>query len=436
MFGQGLSLDQAPPFSAPFRFFITAPLFGMMAGLILLVGDSGLFGDTRMLSFVGVTHLMTLGIVTMVMMGAMQQMLPVIAGVRFEAPLRNARLIHMGMGAGTLLFAVGLLWISTPLLLAGVMIVMATILFFAGVVGMGLLRVENRSDSVRAFGYAVISLVVAVGFGAAVGFSFGGIGDHTGAAPLHINWIVFGWIMLLVIGVSFQVVPMFYVTDPYPSFCRKRGVSVIFGMLVLISAVSVLEIDSAWIVPGAHLVIVVLTAGYAAVTVRMLYRRKRAVRDANVLFWYFAMGSLFLGVIGWYIGNNIAGSEMLRTGASVLFGTGFVLSLLSAMLYKIVPFLVWFHLTNMGHFGVPTMRELIGEKRIKAHLYLHIAAVFGFTGGAVLTPSLYTAAGLFFFLANGLLFVNLYGAGRVYFRKSKETLPSMAFDMESLSKKD
>lgn len=38
MIGQAsLSLDQAPPISVPFRFFLTAPLFIFCAGLLLLI---------------------------------------------------------------------------------------------------------------------------------------------------------------------------------------------------------------------------------------------------------------------------------------------------------------------------------------------------------------------------------------------------------------
>ena len=33
MIGQGLSLDQAPPIHVPFRFFLTAPIFGMIAAV-------------------------------------------------------------------------------------------------------------------------------------------------------------------------------------------------------------------------------------------------------------------------------------------------------------------------------------------------------------------------------------------------------------------
>ena len=31
-----LSYDQSPPIAAPFRFFLTAPLFGVLAGLLLI----------------------------------------------------------------------------------------------------------------------------------------------------------------------------------------------------------------------------------------------------------------------------------------------------------------------------------------------------------------------------------------------------------------
>ena len=38
MMGPGLSYDDTPPFSAPIRFFLTAPLFGVAAGLTLIFG--------------------------------------------------------------------------------------------------------------------------------------------------------------------------------------------------------------------------------------------------------------------------------------------------------------------------------------------------------------------------------------------------------------
>jgi hypothetical protein len=173
-------------------------------------------------------------------------------------------------------------------------------------------------------------------------------------------------------------------------------------------------------------VVVLLVAGFGVVTIVRLKKRKRAVRDANVAFWYLAMSSLVAGSLLWF-GGNMAGSEGVRLGASVLLGIGFVLSLISAMLYKIVPFLIWFHLTSQGHFGVPTMRELIGDLRVRLHLYLHVATLLLFLGGALADPLWYTAAGGGLFFSNMLLFFNLFGAGRIYFAMSKKTPLSMTW---------
>jgi hypothetical protein len=77
----GLSLDQAPPISAPVRFFLTAPLFAMVAAALILFFDPALLMSRFSLETIAVTHLFTIGFIAMVMLGALQQMLPVLAGV-------------------------------------------------------------------------------------------------------------------------------------------------------------------------------------------------------------------------------------------------------------------------------------------------------------------------------------------------------------------
>ena len=49
----------------------------------------------------------------------------------------------------------------------------------------------------------------------------------------------------------------------------------------------------------------------------------------------------------------------------ILFALGFLYSLLQGMIYKIVPFLSWFHLNSKGYFQIPTLREFIKEDSIK-----------------------------------------------------------------------
>jgi len=73
--------------------------------------------------------------------------------------------------------------------------------------------------------------------------------------------------------------------------------------------------------------------------------------------------------------------DHLATLSALLFMLGFAMSLMHGMLYKIVPFLVWFHLFRGGvKSGVPNMKQIIPETWMWRHLRLHrgtlLAALF------------------------------------------------------------
>ena len=77
MMGPGLSYDDTPPFSAPLRFFLTAPLFGVVAGLTLLFGGEILVSRWTP-GALAITHLFAAGFMLQVMLGALLQVMPVL----------------------------------------------------------------------------------------------------------------------------------------------------------------------------------------------------------------------------------------------------------------------------------------------------------------------------------------------------------------------
>src|SRR5574340_1380557 len=85
----GLSFDQAPPFSLPLRFFLTAPLF-LLAAAGLVVQAPEALASRWTPQALALTHALTLGFLAMVMLGALTQMLPVVAGSKLPAPRRVA----------------------------------------------------------------------------------------------------------------------------------------------------------------------------------------------------------------------------------------------------------------------------------------------------------------------------------------------------------
>ena len=72
-----LSYDQSPPMAAPFRFFLTAPVFSALAGVLLLWEGPDMLASRWTPAVLALTHLITVGFMMQVMLGAMVQILPV-----------------------------------------------------------------------------------------------------------------------------------------------------------------------------------------------------------------------------------------------------------------------------------------------------------------------------------------------------------------------
>ena len=102
----GLAFEQAPPFILPLRFFLTAPLFLLAAaGMIVFAPES--LASRWTPQALALTHALTLGFLAMVMLGALSQMLPVVAGSPLPAPRLVAWLSHVPLALGTVSLMTG-----------------------------------------------------------------------------------------------------------------------------------------------------------------------------------------------------------------------------------------------------------------------------------------------------------------------------------------
>src|SRR3990172_969402 len=191
----GLQLEQAPPISVPFRFFLVAPVFLLLAAIALLWRGPTVFEARLSPAIIAVTHLFALGFMAMVMIGAMIQMLPVLQGSPVPKPRTTAALTFAGVGLGTLAFAAGFLFGERWLIRAGVVALSAGFLVFVAAVLVCLARAPNQNHTVRAMWLAVLSLLVTVVFGAMLASLFGwGVAPANNAAHgLHPGWRLLGW---------------------------------------------------------------------------------------------------------------------------------------------------------------------------------------------------------------------------------------------------
>jgi hypothetical protein len=416
-----LSFEQSPPLSVPAPYFVAAPLFAGAAGLMLFF-DPSLFQSRWLPGTLALTHLITLGFFALVMLGAFQQLLPVLAGAEVPRARASAWGLFCAIAAGTAALAHGLATGNPTSLLVAIGSLGIGFAAFATLAAWALFRSPSRHPTIRAMGAAVAALVVTAGLGLALAWGHTGAGVPRQWTDLHLAWGAVGWIALLVMGVAWQVVPMFQLTPDYPRALVRATVPGLAAALLLFSALTGAEGEPArW--PG--LPVALMLAWFALVTLALQQARRRRLPDVTVHFWRLAMGALLAAVMVW-AGAAAFGAATPALLLGVLFLTGFGISAVSGMLYKIVPFLVWLHLNNLkfatgAAFTVPTMKQVIPEVRARWQFRAHLFALCLMVGAALDPSEIMTRiASAGFMVSAALLGFNLWSALALYGRLRRQ----------------
>ncbi|WP_292657461.1 hypothetical protein [Nitratifractor sp.] len=408
----GLSLDQAPPISVVLRFFLAGSLWGIAAGAWLLLQGPSALNPAAPQGLI-LTHLLTLGVMLSFMLGALFQMLPVLAGVALKNPVTLAIRSQWPILFGTILLLSAFGSGSSTLYLLAALLLGAGLLPVAWRMLRRLYRLRDHSASSRGMGFALYNLLLLllVGFWMIALLSgWSSRGDLWALRQVHLGLGLLGWIALLIVSVSFQVIEMFYVTPPYPRLYARWLPSTITGLLTL-ELVAALNLPSAlpWLESSAAL----LLALHALLTLRRLSQRQRPLTDATVWFWRVGMGSLAAAMLLWIVGDfttlSIAWNEMLYT-----LYAAFALSIVFAMAYKIVPFLTWFHLNAQGYFNAPMMHEVIHPRYAMRHLSIHLTTLFTALFAAWTTPELWHLTGALLLFSFAWIALAIYRAWHRY----------------------
>lgn len=426
-----LSLEQAPPISIPLRFFFTAPMFGMVAGMLVMVAGADMAVSRWTPAVLAFTHLLTLGFLSLVMVGAVIQMLPVLAGSPLPRAVPVGTLVHVTLTGGILLMVPGFLSPDPRFMILALSLLGTGCVLFLAAAGVALIRVRNASPTVKAMCLAVISLAVTLALGTLLGLGRVGLaslGVSSALTDVHLTWGALGWMGLLLIGVAYQVVPMFQVTPEYPEWLRRFLAATLFAGLLLWSSIFIGLSGTEFSSVPADLVLSLLlleVAGFAIATLVLQSRRQRKIYDPTLAFWRVGLISLvasaLLGAVAqWTPSVGQSSWYPLVLGWLVLVGAG--VSLTNGMLYKIVPFLCWFHLQNrqiaLQSFGatVPHMKGFVPDRLAKRQYRLHVGVCFFGLIGLFWPAPFLRVFGLFLFISNATFLVIISMAARRFRR--------------------
>lgn len=399
----GLSFEQAPPVSIPLRFFIAAPFFGMLAALVLILDGDRLFISRWSAPALTLTHLMTVGYMLQIMVGALFQVLPVAGGSGLRAQGVLALVLQPLLASGAIALAAAFMFewsFGYPFAAAAFSVGLGGLVV---TVFVSLRGSEARGATHTGLQLALVALAVTVALGALMALARAGLIDvawlsHTG---LHVAWGLVGWALMLIASVAWLVVPMFLQTNPYP---QRFAVGFGVALGTTLPAVTLGLIDIAL----ATLMLAAVAAMFGALTLELLRRRQRAANNAIGRFW-------MLGMLCLVVASALAMFEAIEPGhvglmllAGVLILGGVSMSLLIGMLYKIVPFILWLKLRN-HHRKVPSMNQFISERAQARHFWLHLAMLLALVFAPWWHP-LAVPGGILMFASSVLLLANLASA--------------------------
>lgn len=436
---RALGFDNSPALSVPLRFFLNIPIFVLLAGVLVLWEGPAAFSSRWSPTILALTHLFTLGILGSAMLGAMMQILPVACNVHFPYARHTSRCVHALLTTGTLALVVGFLDMRPTWFLAAAILLAIAFTGFISIAAIGLWQHRRQVyKGAREILVAVRLALLGLAITAALGVTLAGALAQGNALPaltdLHAAWGLAGWAGILLIGISFQLIPIFQVTEIYPKSLTRWLVIVILGALLAWSALALSDTLPAVIREAVELLLVAAYGLYAMTTFHLLWTRKRPKAEPTTLFWRLAMLCLLTCAPVWlWLTSQHDAAATLLLGSLIIVGT--LWSAVNGMLYKIVPFLLWKHAQDAmiipehdpaqarAYLRVmPKIAAYLPEWRANGQFVIHALAVIAWMGACIAPVWLAYPAGGLLLMSGIWLATNMISALRIY----RRTLKAMA----------
>lgn len=411
-----ISTDAQPPLRIPLAHFLVGLGFLLVGGGFTLGIASGSSVEALaqpVFGRVAAAHLLLVGWVTVTILGAMVQFVPVWSGV----PLYSHRLATLQLlfvGGGVAGFATGFSLARLDVVVPFALAMFVGFVLFCYNVGRTLLSARPWDVTEGHFALAVGFFFTAGLLGTTLAIDFvypiyppaslpAGLSDafalsRGSVLDAHVTLAVLGGVLATVLGALFQLGPMFTQSQATPLDDRLQQVeTVVYPPGVVVLAAGRLAGSEPIATVGGLGVAVGVAAGFLFLA-RRLYT---ATVDYSPMLPRYGAVAILGG--GWAI-SAAASWSVAPIGASVRLGSqtlgpillfGAIGFVVVGTLYHVIPFLIWVHRYSdrLGYEPVPMVDELYDARLARFDLAATGLGTATLAVGAVLFVPLSTAVG-------------------------------------------
>ncbi len=405
----GLGATAVSSIALPLAFMVTGLVALFTVGVWLMVQPEILSTYHYSPSAVAITHLFVLGWLCSMVMGAMYQLIP----VALETKLYSERLVlpqwmlHVAGFIGMVLaFRV---WNMKFVGWFGSIFATGVCLFIYNIIRT-LLRIPKWNvvalSVTSALAWVLLTITAGLLMTAAKTahanfmFHFNPLGTmHT-----HAHLGIVGFFTMLIVGVSYKLIPMFTLSEMQNG--SRAVASIVLLNIGLVGSLFSILLQSIF-KPLFALVVIIALAIYGWEIITILRARKRRALDWGVRYFLTAIGllvplSLLALVLSWprLPLNPFTGQLENVYGFVSLIG---VVSLaVIGMLYKIIPFLVWFgaYSKHIGKAQVPALAEMYSASLQLLGYWLFLVALAVTIFGILISSAMIVRIGSVLFAAS------------------------------------
>lgn len=367
----------------------------LLAGILLATGYADLIDGFSAPATLIMVHLVTIGWLSLMMLGALYQFVPVITNTH----LYSQRLPILAYGA----IVLGLLaMIAGFVALGGQAVALLALLPVGGglvVIGFALGAYNIAATLWRSkplalparfvaagLGFLLITALVGLGFTLAFGLSHPPqwLSDLVGRGlTVHVLGGLGGWVTLTAMGVSYRLLSMFMLAPDEPRLSSHIALYLTAGGLLVFVVAGLfgtvqptLSPLFTWLGAAAALI----GAAVYLFDIQRLYRT-RARRQLELNSITAAVALIFFAVflVAAAVAAAFGQLENYAPALGYLFVFGWLSGLGLSQLYKIVPFMTWLEVfgKKLGKGPVPRVQDLVNERRAAPWFVIYFLAVLG-----------------------------------------------------------
>ena len=366
-----LAIQQAPPPMLPRMFLLTASVWGVIAGGMVMLDGELLWVSRWAAATLAWVHVLTLGVLGNAMLGSLLQFLPVAAGVAVRGGRQGAWLLYALLNLGALLLVYGFRSAEQGLLLSGSVLLLTAFVLLASLTLPGVLAAQGQRFLRLGLGSALLAGCLTALLGAILVLGLlGKIRLPVMAwTDVHAAWGLLGWVLALLAAVSRIVAPMFQGAMAASSRAQAVWQGSLYGLLLALPVLLVVgvSIDT---IPALRLAAAALLGLFALAGLYLQLRSSHLRKVPLTGFWMVGLVALLLAAVLF-----AATPEAMQWVGVLVLQVGLPM-LVMGMMLEITAFLAWIGLQRQIGRGVQVPGvQLLLPQRIKWGVWaLHVVA--------------------------------------------------------------